>query len=204
MQPDEESGTRCTSSRLCVECGGALPEKKGSGPKPKYCPECKESIRRAKVRLNVQACRQRVVGGEEHDENEDTMKDIPLICGHKTLLRIQPIEGEMLWCVRCDDWREFTNGVKRPLCPSGTHRMTPFNTVIHPDTGRNVCRRCLQDELGRTVMPGVNFPTGRGKRGASVPKNKRNSRGPKTTTHPPAKKDAPVASESEVGSSRVG
>jgi len=133
----------------CLECGE--PTLKTSN-RTKYCPECRRERRRAQTRAHVAASRRRAQGGNlvnipsQNDEHPELFT-CTLACQHSVLFRVRPIEGEFLWCVRCQEWREFTNGMSRPLCPKRLHRMTPFNTAIDPATRRRCCKACLRDSM---------------------------------------------------------
>ncbi len=133
-------------------------------PRRKFCDRCQSERRREQTRRHVAAHRrrnghtspqiphprlpkERFIGVDRklHDwvRIEGRAYIVSLPCGHESRNPCQPIEGEELFCGRCQDWVEFTAGRKRPLCDAGLHRMTPFNMKIDPATRRKGCKRCI-------------------------------------------------------------
>lgn len=147
---------------FCRGCGIYFSAKRWNR---KRCEVCRKTRRRDQTRQHVSAYRQRnghlppsnetrVPSKIERKERAKTEREIRtengrkvllLVCQHEMLVPAtvpMPMEGEFLYCTKCADWKEFTAGKKRPLCPAKLHRMTPWNEILDPATHLKTCRRC--------------------------------------------------------------
>lgn len=125
------------------------------------CDSCQRQHKLEQNRKFVAASRARKREmAKKSDTQHSAPREFQLICGHRKLFRVPLIEGELIWCERCDDFIEYAGNITRPLCPAQIHRMTPFNTVCHPKTRRKVCRRCLEEQTGQSFLSSLSVYSG--------------------------------------------